>query len=106
MSQEQAGEGRDCPNHSVAEMQQRLKVDKNSQHPPRFLILYGSLREQSYSRFLAHVAEDLLKSWGAEVEVFHSHDLPFFDRENYDHPEVKKLRELVNWCEGMVWSCP
>lgn len=35
-----------------------------SSHPPRILLLYGSLRERSYSRFPTQEAERLLQHFG------------------------------------------
>ena len=52
-----------------------LEVEEPS-HPPRILILYGSLRRRSYSRFLAMEAERLLQAFGAEVRVFNPSGLP------------------------------
>jgi len=91
--------------HTIASVQSGLDVPQ-SQDPPRFLILYGSLRQRSYSRFAAEYAGGLLESWGAEVRYFDPTDLPIFDRQSYDHPEVQKLRDLAAWSQGMVWSCP
>src|SRR3546814_10311611 len=54
-------------------------------HPPRILILYGSLRPQSYSRKLALEAERLLRHFGAETRVFDPHDLPMADSVGADH---------------------
>src|SRR5690606_9929314 len=62
-------------------------------HPPRILILYGSLRPQSYSRKLALEAERLLRLFGAETRVFHPHGLPLLDSVGDDHPQVRQLRE-------------
>lgn len=69
-------------------------------------MLYGSLREKSFSRYLAEEAARVLEAFGAEVRFFRPHDLPLFDRQSNDHPEVKKLRELSLWSEAHVWSCP
>ena len=74
--------------------------------PPKILILYGSLREVSYSRLLAEEAGRILESIGAEVRFFHAHDLPVKSPKHEDHPEVKRLRELCLWSEGQVWSSP
>ena len=41
-----------------------------STHRPRILILYGSLREISYSRLLAFEARRLLERLGCEVRMF------------------------------------
>lgn len=77
-----------------------------STHPPRVLMLYGSLRERSYSRLLAEEAERVLLELGCEVRWFHAHDLPLKAPGKEDHPEVTKLREMSIWSEAQVWSCP
>ena len=78
-----------------------------SQHPPRVLILYGSLREASYSRFAAEEAGRILQTLGAEVKFYHAHGLPLFDNNaSVQHPKVQELRELVQWSEAQVWSSP
>ena len=83
-----------------------LFPDDRSAHAPRILILYGSLRARSFSRFAAEEAARILTRLGAEVVIFDPHDLPAPDSEPVDHPKVAELRDLVNWCEGMVWSSP
>lgn len=75
-------------------------------HPPRILLLYGSLRERSYSRFLTREAERLLRHFGAETRVFNPHGLPLPDGEDEKHPKVQELRELCQWSEGQVWTSP
>ncbi|ETX30074.1 arsenical resistance protein ArsH [Roseivivax isoporae] len=75
-------------------------------HPPRILVLYGSLRERSYSRLAAEEGARLLRRWGAEVRFFDPRDLPLPDGAAADHPKVAELRDLATWCEGMVWSSP
>ncbi|KUP94672.1 arsenical resistance protein ArsH [Tritonibacter horizontis] len=77
-----------------------------STHAPRILILYGSLRERSFSRFTAEEAGRILTRLGAEVKIFDPHDLPAPDSVPADHPKVAELRDLVTWCEGMAWSSP
>lgn len=77
-----------------------------SAHPPRILLLYGSLRERSYSRFLTLEAERLLKHFGAETRIFDPHGLPLPDGADVNHPKVKELRELSLWSEGQVWTSP
>ena len=74
--------------------------------PPRFLILYGSTRERSYSRFLALEVEELLKELGAEDRVFHPEKLPIKSADQEDHPEVMRLREWAMWADGHVWVSP
>ena len=41
-----------------------------SVHAPRFLMLYGSLRERSYSKLLTLEAARLLQAMGGEVRIF------------------------------------
>jgi arsenic resistance protein ArsH len=77
-----------------------------STHPPRILMLYGSLRERSYSKLLTLEAARLLEAMGAEVKVFDPLDLPQPDGAPDTHPKVKQLRELAAWSEGMVWCSP
>lgn len=77
-----------------------------STHPPRILLLYGSLRETSYSRLLTLEAERLLQYFGAETRVFDPHGLPMVDSVPPDHPKVRELRKLSEWSEGQVWCSP
>lgn len=86
--------------------QQLLVAQQVSQHPPRILMLYGSLRERSYSKLLTLEAARLLNAMGAEVRVFDPLDLPQPDAAPDTHPKVKELRELAVWSEGMVWCSP
>ncbi len=76
-------------------------------HPPRILLLYGSLRERSYSRLLVEEAARLLRHFGAEPRIFDPSDLPLPDQvKGDDHPAVRELRELAMWSEGQVWCSP
>jgi len=77
-----------------------------SDHPPRILVLFGSLRPQSYSRRLAREVERLLQHFGAEVRVFDPHELPMVDAVDADHPKVQQLRAWSHWSEGQVWISP
>jgi arsenical resistance protein ArsH len=83
-----------------------LQSPKPSAHPPKILMLYGSLRERSYSKLLTLEAARLLESMGAEVRVFDPQDLPQPDGAPDTHPKVQELRTLAAWCEGMVWCSP
>ncbi len=83
-----------------------LPPPERSTHPPRVLMLYGSLRERSFSRLLAEEAAGVLEGLGCEVRWFHAHDLPLKGPGLDDHPEVVRLRELCLWSEAQVWSCP
>ena len=77
-----------------------------SDHPPRILMLYGSLRERSYSRFATQEAARILERFGAEVRIFDPAGLPLPDSAPADHPKVKELRALSTWSEGQVWCSP
>lgn len=94
------------PDHTVASTLADLGIVGASGHPPRVLVLYGSLRERSFSRLLAEEAGRVLTHMGADVRFFDPHGLPMFDRESDDHPAVQQLRELSVWSEAHVWSCP
>ncbi len=74
--------------------------------PPRILVLYGSLREVSYSRLLAEEAARILEGLGCEVRIFDPRELPMKAPGLEDHPKVQELRELSIWSEGQVWSSP
>lgn len=77
-----------------------------STHAPRILLLYGSLRERSFSRLATEEAARILQYFGAETKTFNPAGLPQPDTEDETHPKVNELRELVQWCEGMVWCSP
>ena len=77
-----------------------------STHAPRILLLYGSLRERSFSRLLAEEAARLLQAMGAETRTFNPHGLPLVDSTPDTHDKVQELRQLAMWAEGMVWSSP
>lgn len=74
--------------------------------PPKILVLYGSLRERSYSRLLAEEAGRILTDLGCEVRFFNPAGLPVKGPGLDDHPKVQELRALSLWSEGQVWSCP
>jgi arsenic resistance protein ArsH len=75
-------------------------------HPPRILLMYGSNRERSYSRFAVLTAGRILEYLGAEVKIFHPKGLPLPEDAETDHPKVQELHELLAWAEGMVWCSP
>ena len=75
--------------------------------PVKILILYGSLRSRSFSRLAAEEGARILEKLGAEVRFYNPSGLPLADdNADSDHPKVAELRELVTWCDGMVWSSP
>ncbi|WP_139217214.1 arsenical resistance protein ArsH [Collimonas sp. OK607] len=100
----------DLPNLDAELFHPPLATDFSSvasaTHAPRFLLLYGSLREKSYSRFLTMEAARLLQAMGGEVRIFDPRGLPLPDSEPDTHPKVQELRELAAWAEGMVWTSP
>ena len=75
-------------------------------HRPRILLLYGSLREQSYSRFATMEAARLLAAFGAETRIFNPAGLPLPDDAPPEHSKVQELRNLSAWSEGQVWCSP
>ena len=100
------------PDHLPA-LDRRYAVDRPALglgpegHPPRILLLYGSLRDVSYSRRSVEEAARLLRFFGAEPRIFDPSDLPFPDQvKGDDHPAVHELRELSLWSEGQVWCSP
>src|SRR3546814_3958090 len=75
--------------------------------PPRILLLYGSLRERSYSRFVVEEAARLLQFFGCETRIFDPSDLPMPDQvQDDDHTAVHELREHSLWSEGQIWCSP
>lgn len=100
----------DLPNIAPALFEQpdaeRLRHADRAKHAPRFLLLYGSLRERSYSRLAAEEAARILGALGGETQMFNPSGLPLVDDAPDDHPKVQELRELVHWAEGMVWCSP
>ncbi|NEX63325.1 arsenical resistance protein ArsH [Noviherbaspirillum galbum] len=100
----------DLPNISAPHVDvptlEKLAPSTSLAHPPRILLLYGSLREKSYSRLLTLEAERILQHFGADTRVFNPHGLPMVDSVSADHPKVQELRKLSEWSEGQVWCSP
>lgn len=90
--------------HAVDEY--RLFIAPRPAHPPRILLLYGSLRERSFSRLTTEEAARVLTRFGAETKTFNPGGLPLPDDDTAAHPKVQELRDLVSWSEGMVWCSP
>ena len=61
-----------------------------SVHKPRILLLYGSLRERSFSRLVIEESARILLHFGAEVKIFNPTGLPQTDTTD----------------EGQVWCSP
>lgn len=85
---------------------EKLSQPLQSSHPPRILLLYGSLRPRSFSRLLTEEAARLLQYFGAETRTYNPASLPLPDDTDSSHPKVVELRELAQWSEGMVWCSP
>lgn len=90
-----------------------IGIDKNklfpaapSTHASRILLLYGSLRDRSFSRLMTEEASRVLELLGSETKTFNPSGLPLPDDEDASHPKVAELRDLVTWSEGMVWCSP
>lgn len=94
------------PELFMAPATEELSANAPSEHAPRILLLYGSLRERSFSRLAAEEAARLLDAMGAETRLFNPRGLPLADAEDASHPKVQELRELAQWAEGMVWCSP
>ncbi|MFZ3143097.1 MAG: arsenical resistance protein ArsH [Psychrobacter glacincola] len=100
----------DLPNIDASLIQpidiESLVAPNDPRHPPKILVLYGSLRERSFSRLAAEEASRLLHWYGCEVKVFDPSGLPLPDDADVEHPKVQELRELAQWSEGMLWVSP
>ena len=100
----------DLPNVSPAHIdvpdREKLAPRGIFTHPPRILLLYGSLRERSYSRLLTEEAARILERLGAETRIYDPHGLPLPDSAPVTHPKVAELRGLSQWSEGQVWCSP
>ncbi len=85
---------------------EKLFAPARSSHAPRILLLHGSLRTRSFSRLANEEAARILQKLGAQTRAFDPSGLPLPDGADEDHPKVRELRDLVTWCEGMVWCSP
>ena len=86
--------------------ERRLSDAHRSTHPPRILLLYGSVRKRSFSRLVTEEASRILRRFGAETRTFNPSGLPLPDDADANHPKVRELRDLVTWSEGTVWCSP
>lgn len=89
-----------APNHAT------LRLPSSDQPAPKILLLYGSLRERSFSRLAVEEAARLLNAMGANTKIFDPSGLPLPDAEDSSHPKVDELRTLAQWADGMVWCSP
>ena len=84
-----------------------LAPQVRSDEPVKILLLYGSLRARSFSRLAAEEGARILERLGAQTRFFNPSGLPLpDDGVDASHPKVAELRDLVSWCDGMVWSSP
>ena len=75
--------------------------------PPRLLILYGSLRETSFSRKLGLEFARLFEVLGCDVRVYNPRGLPVRDPTlEQVSVKVSELRALTQWSDGHVWVSP
>ncbi|KAK5946239.1 hypothetical protein PMZ80_000381 [Knufia obscura] len=72
----------------------------------KVLVLYGSLRNRSYSQLLAYEVSRMLFRLGCDVRVYDPRGLPVKDDESHDNPKVQELRELSRWSDGHFWVSP
>lgn len=86
----------DMAEHDLQNTKERLRV----------LVLYGSLRNRSYSRLVAFEASRILFRLGCDVRVFDPEGLPVKNDREIDHPKVQELRKLSAWSNGHVWVSP
>lgn len=89
-----------APNHET------LMLPPSDQPAPKILLLYGSLRERSFSRLAVEEAARLLNAMEANTKIFDPRGLPLPDAEDASHPKVDELRTLAQWADGMVWCSP
>ncbi|MFC4726480.1 arsenical resistance protein ArsH [Glycocaulis abyssi] len=85
---------------------ERLFPATRVSHKPRILLLYGSVRDRSFSRMATEEAARILERLGAETRIYNPSGLPLPDDADVSHPKVAELRDLVMWSEGMVWCSP
>ena len=98
----------ELPNVVAAHFQQpdHQQLQTRATHPPRILLLYGSLRKRAFSRLVIEESARLLASLGCETRIFNPSGLPLPDDEDDSHPKVQELRDLMTWSEGQVWCSP
>lgn len=82
---------------------QPIKAD--SSNPPRFLLLHGSTRPNSFTSLLVGEAARLLQLLGGEVRLYDPTGLPTPDGPR-DHPKVKELHDALLWSEAQLWCTP
>ena len=71
---------------------ERLRNPEQPEHKPKVLLLYGSLRDRSFSRLMSEEAALVLTKLGAETKTFNPTGLPLPDDAEPTHPTVMELR--------------
>lgn len=94
------------PEHLVAPALEDLVPKQRSTHAPHILLLYGSLRERSFSRLVVEESARLLQQLGCETRIFNPSGLPLPGDADENHPKVQELFEMMTWSEGQVWCSP
>ncbi|GAB7332421.1 hypothetical protein MBLNU13_g04230t1 [Cladosporium sp. NU13] len=89
---------------TVTEMAQRDLIKTGSRL--KVLVLYGSLRQRSYSKLLAFEVSRILWRLGCDVRVYDPTGLPMKDDVQHTHPKVQELRDLSRWSDGHFWVSP
>lgn len=90
------------PALNTACFDQHIAERLNVQEPPRILILYGSVRERSYSRFAAEEAGRLLTAMGAEVKLFNP---PVYPCRMMRRTRIPKSPSCAVWSDGVMGWC-
>ena len=68
--------------------------------PPKILVLYGSLRPESFSKKCAYEFARILDLLGCDVRVYNPKGLPVRDPALENEPKVVELRALTQWSDG------
>ncbi|TNY22635.1 flavo protein-like protein [Rhodotorula diobovata] len=90
---------------TVKDMVLRMR-ELQGQPEIKVLVLYGSLRERSFSRLTAYEASRVLSHIGADVRVFDPAGLPIKDGVSEKHDKVVELRALSEWSDAQLWVSP
>jgi len=74
--------------------------------PPKILVLYGSLRPESFSKKCAYEFARIYDLLGCDVRVYNPRGLPVRDPALENEPKVVELRALTHWSDGHMWVSP